>query len=110
MAEWHLEELRDALEKKGWRIIAELPGDDYAISAVWEIQRSARRPSLFIEFNGKDDMVTLPVERSYGCQLRGRESIQLYFGKRGDALSQRRHIWRQDMRRFVEGLDAEDET
>jgi hypothetical protein len=33
MANWHLDELKMALEKRGWRI-AECPGDDHRISGI----------------------------------------------------------------------------
>ncbi|HXG68394.1 MAG TPA: hypothetical protein VNO70_25085 [Blastocatellia bacterium] len=106
MANWHLEELRNALERRGWRIVSELPGDGYAISASWEIQRSDKAPSLFIDFNGLADMVTLPIEKSYGCQVRGYESLSLYFRKRGETGSNRKQIWQSDLKQFIESLDT----
>jgi hypothetical protein len=36
MADSHLMELRASLEKRGWQVAAELPGDDRAISGSWE--------------------------------------------------------------------------
>ena len=39
MAQWHLDEIRAALEKRGWRLTAELPGNDYNISATWQFER-----------------------------------------------------------------------
>ena len=41
MALWHLDELRNALERRGWRFEGELPGDGYAISATCSFRRSA---------------------------------------------------------------------
>jgi len=35
-ADWHLKELRASLEKRGWRVAAELPGDDRTISGSWD--------------------------------------------------------------------------
>ncbi len=69
MAEWHLRELRGALEQKGWQIIAELPGQDNATSCVWEIRRSTREPAVFIAFEGQDELTTLPIAESYGCHI-----------------------------------------
>ena len=105
MAEWHLNKLRAALERRGWHIVAELPGNDYDISAIWEIQRSAKRPSLFIEFDGLDDMETLPIDQSYGCRTQGNKSLSLYFGKRGDNGSRKREVWQKKLQHFIEGLD-----
>jgi hypothetical protein len=102
MADWHLKELRDALETIGWVIIAEVPGDDYAISATWEIRRSNKQPSVFIDFEGLDDMATLPIERSYGCHVRGRGSCGLYFGRRGEGKSARRRSWANELNQVVE--------
>src|SRR3954447_9122408 len=79
----HLQALEEALLRKGWRVIAVHPGDDYRISATWEIQRGSRQPSQFIDFDGLDDVVCLPLEESYGCHIRGRsatnEVASLYF-------------------------------
>src|SRR6185295_9487038 len=106
MADWHLKELRNELEKRGWVIIAELPGDNYAISASWEIQRSNKEPSVFIDFEGLDDMATLPIERSYGCHIRPGKSPCLYFGRRGEKKSVRRRSWAKELMQFVEGAES----
>ena len=107
MAEWHLKELRDALEQGGWRITAERPGDDYSISATWEIQRSSKLPTILIDFKGLDDMVTLPIEQSYGCHVRGQNSCRLYFGRRGEGRSQVRQAWKDELTLFTQALDRE---
>ena len=106
MAVWHLQELRNAFEQKGWRVIAEHPGDDYRVSATWEIQRSTEEPSIFIDFEGLDDLVTLPLEQSYGCQIRGKDSSRgLYFGRKGEGNSARQENWRQALREFISELE-----
>jgi hypothetical protein len=106
MADWHLKELRDALESKGWQIIAEYARDEYAISASWEIQRSSKTPSLLIDFDSLDDMLTLPIERSYGCKVRGSDLVSLYFGRRGDKGSRTRQNWYEELHQFVSELDG----
>lgn len=63
--------------------------------------------STFIAFEGLDDLVTLPLEQSYGCYVRGRESVSLYFGRRGENDSKRKRIWQNDLMRFVNGLEHE---
>ncbi len=60
----HLQALEEALLRKGWRIIAVHPGDGYRISATWEVQRSSKRPTLFIDFEGLEDRACLPLEGS----------------------------------------------
>ena len=83
MSQEHLHDLENTLTRRGWRIVAVLPGDSYSISATWEIQRSTRQPSLFIDFDGLDiDGYCRPLERAYGCEVRGRPEVSLYFGKR----------------------------
>ena len=76
MAEWHLKELRNAIERSGWRFVAEHPLDDLYISASWEFKRGGKEPVLWIDFGGIDDLRTLPIERSYGCQARHRPSVK----------------------------------
>ena len=106
MAVWHLRELRNAFEQKGWRIIAEHPGDDYCVSATWEIQRSTEEPSIFIDFQGLDDLVTLPLEQSYGCRIRGKDwPPGLHFGRKGEGKSARQEKWRQELREFISELE-----
>ena len=101
----HLQALEEALLRKGWRIIAVHPGDDYRISATWEIQRGSGQPSLFIDFDGLNDMVCLPLEESYGCHLRGSsaqdETAWLYFRRPNRS----RLLWKQDLAAFVLTLE-----
>ena len=80
MGDIHLHELRCALEKKGWRLVSEEEGDGYRISAVWRIQRSTRAEPLELLFNGLDDLRTLPLEQAYGCEIKDRHEVSLYFG------------------------------
>jgi hypothetical protein len=108
MADWHLQEIRNALEAKGWRIIAEHPGDDYRISATWEIERSTKKPPVFIDFEGLDDLVTLPLEQSYDCRIRGHDSLGLYLGRKGEGGSRRRQNWQNDLKQFLNELKRVD--
>ena len=104
MATWHLEELRNALERKGWRVVAELPGDDYRVSATWELQRSGDPRSLVIDFDGLDDMKTLPLDESYACSVRGTDH-SLSFSRRGETGSDARARWRDQLSAFVESFN-----
>jgi hypothetical protein len=105
MSKPHLRALEEALLRKGWRVIAVYPGDGYRISATWEVQRSSRQPNRFIDFDGLDDMVCLPLEESYGCHVRGRpakdEAAWLYFRRPNRS----RDLWEQDLAAFVLALD-----
>lgn len=105
MAEWHLQDIRNALEARGWRIIAEHPGDDYRISVTWELERSTKKPLVFIDFHGLDDLVTLTLEQSYGCCIRGHGSLSLYFGRKGERGSRRQQNWQSDLEHFINELD-----
>ena len=105
MAQWHLDELQNFLERHGWRIIAEQAGDEYSISATWVTQRSTQVEPLLIDFEGLDDMQTLPLEQSYGCHIRGRSSIGIYFGRKGHKSSSRRANWHEELSKFVAQLD-----
>ena len=106
MPDWHLQEIRDALESRGWRFVAEHPGDDYRVSATWEIERSTKNPTLFLDFQGLDDLNTLPLEQSYGCRVRGSGAPGLYFGRKGVGGSGRRQKWQQDLQQFLVELDS----
>ncbi len=81
MAEWHLSELAHALRQRGWRIVSVHPGDDYRVSATWEVRRSTKQPSQLLDFDGMDASgdFCVPIEQSYGCDVRGVDGDGLYF-------------------------------
>ncbi|HET9789244.1 MAG TPA: hypothetical protein VFP47_19065 [Pyrinomonadaceae bacterium] len=106
MPDWHLQEIRDALESRGWRLVAERPGDEYRVSATWEIERSTKKPSVLIDFAGLDDLIALPLEQSYGCSVRGSDSLGLYFGRKGERGSKRRQSWQRNLQQFLDKLDS----
>ena len=105
MARWHLDELRNALERNGWRVVAELAGDDYKVSATWELRRSGDPRSVLIDFNGLDDLNVLPLDESYACRARDSDH-SLYFSRRGETGSAARVRWRDDLKSFVENLNG----
>lgn len=39
MSRPHLRDLVEALTRRGWLVVAVHPGDDYRVSAAWEIRR-----------------------------------------------------------------------
>jgi hypothetical protein len=88
---------------KGWRIVAHHPGDDYNVSASWEVQRSTRFPSVFIDFAGLDDMVCLPLEQAYACRIREFPTVNLYFGTGNKK-------WAESVQAFVEALGSHETT
>jgi hypothetical protein len=98
MAAWHLDELRAALERRGWGC-TEIPGDDYRVSATWELRRAGDGRVLHVDFEGLDDLRTLPLAESYGCKVREGD-LSLYFRRQ-----RARKLWEADLRAFVEGLE-----
>jgi hypothetical protein len=98
MSTWHLKSLRNSLTQKGWKIVAEHPGNEYDISGSWEIRRGA---ILLIDFGGMDKSgaACLPISRSYCCRLRGRANCGVYFGKS-------RKKWASHLKQFILALDA----
>ncbi len=102
MSQPHLRALEEALARRGWRVVAVHPGDDYQISATWEIQRSGQ-PSLLLDFDGMDAAgdSCLPIEQSHGCQVRGRSALDLYFRR----VNRSRSLWEQELAAFVLALD-----
>jgi hypothetical protein len=106
MAQWHLDELRGALERKGWRVVAEHPGDDYKVSGTWELHRSRDSRVVLIDFEGLDDLHALPIDESYACSMRGSKH-SLYFRRRGESGSSARARWRGELQSFVEAVGAQ---
>lgn len=99
----HLTALEDALARRGWRIATVQPGDEYRISATWELQRAGGSRRLLIDFEGMgpDGDVCLPLEQSYGCHVRGVTGLSLYFRR----VNRSRDLWEEELAAFVRALD-----
>jgi hypothetical protein len=104
MAKWHLEQLQLALERKGWRIVAEYPGDEDHIAATWEIERSNNEKPILIDFVCLGATNTMQVEQSDYCSVRRSESLSLHFQKQGYRGSERRQAWQSDLCQFIREL------
>src|SRR5258706_4040666 len=105
MTQWHLDELREALERKGWRFVSELHGDDRAISGRWKFERSGQPSEVVIDFHGLDDLEVLPMNESYACYVQG-SSHSLYFRRRGETGTPARERWKGELSAFVAGVEA----
>lgn len=79
--QYHLHDIKTALNDNHWKVIDELPGNDYDIAAVWQIARPNGLNILHIEFEGLDDMKTLPIERAYAIKIREAPDIGAYFSR-----------------------------
>ena len=106
MAQWHLEELRAALEHRGWRLSAELPGDDRRVSGSWALSRSGESRDVMLDFEGLEESRVLPMSESYACGVRGTKH-SLYFRRRGDNDPSVRERWKQELSAFVAGVGAQ---
>jgi hypothetical protein len=104
MADWHLKGLRDAMESSGWRFVAEHASDHLYVSASWEFEGNKNEPHIFIDFEGIDDLRTLPIDESYACHVRNNRSLSLYFGRKGEKGSTQRETWKKELHGFVASL------
>jgi hypothetical protein len=109
MAQWHLDQLMEELERKGWQFVRFIPSEDLYVSGSWEIRRFGSLKSIFIDFNGVDDLNTLSMEESYGCRIR-EKTDGLYFSKQGiDKKSENYKIWKKNLKDFVENIKKGEE-
>jgi hypothetical protein len=94
--------LEDALSRRGWRIVAVHPGDDYKISATWGLARG-KNETLLLDFDGMepDGDFCFPLAESYGCHLRGQNSNGLYFRR----VNHSRQLWEKELAEFVRSLE-----
>ena len=110
MGYWHFEDLRNALASKGWQIIAEYSDSGVGMkSGSWEIRRSTRKPSLFIDFCGGwdlDGLTRMDLAQSYGCDVRDHPGTGLYFSKQHKW--EDRTKWKEELRQFMCLLDKID--
>jgi hypothetical protein len=104
MSKPHLEALENAIRRSRWRVVSVHPGDDYQVSATWEIRRNEGDASILIDFDGlsaRGDRC-LPLDESYGCHVRNQESIALYFKR----VVRSRESWERDVEEFVQSLET----
>ncbi|MBB3168727.1 hypothetical protein [Simiduia aestuariiviva] len=99
MSEITLNQLRNTLERSHWKVLDELPGDDYRFSGFWKIARPDNSSPLTIAFNGLDDMETYPMEKSYGFELVEHPEISAYMGKHTTK------SWPKELQAFIEKLN-----
>ena len=97
MSKSHLKDLRNAIEASHWRIAEVLPGDDYRISASWVLVRPDGSGRLHLDFEGIDDLRSLPIEQSCGCQVREVPERGLYFARI-------KRSWKDELSGFVTRL------
>lgn len=81
MSNLHLEELRSALERNHWRVVAELPGNEQSVSAVWRISRPDGSCPVHVEFAGLSENEVLPIEEAYGVNVREAPDVKAYFAR-----------------------------
>jgi hypothetical protein len=105
VSEWHLRELEAQLARGGWQVIVVHDGDQRRVSASWEIERAKRR--LVLDFEGSDDLITLPLDQAYGVQVRGNSEVGLYFSKK-PTQGRPNRSWERDLASFVAALDDVD--
>ena len=101
----HLNELRAALTEGGWKIVAERlrDEDDVQGAATWEVRRDGGSPPVLIDFAGLGGMgEDIPLEESYGCKVRGRGDVGLYFRR----INRSRELWLRDLSEFIRSLDT----
>ncbi len=99
MSEITLKQLRNTLERNHWRVLDELPGDDYRFSGFWVIARPDNSSQLTIAFNGLNDMETYPMDKSYGFELVEHPEISAYMGKHTSK------AWPKELQDFMENLN-----
>jgi hypothetical protein len=98
MSSQHLSGIKSALERSQWRVIDELPGNDHFISAVWRIARPDGSGIFHLEFEGMDDLDTLPIERAYGIRVREAPEIGAYFARPS-------RTWPVKLEQFINNLE-----
>lgn len=98
MADRHLSDLENALNRAHWVISERLPGNDYEISGYWVICRPDGSHQRTLVFDGLDDMDTLPLDKAYSCSVLSTKGTSLYFS-RGPS-------WKSELRDFVSVLES----
>lgn len=98
MSNQHLKELRSALECNHWRVVAELPGNDQVVSAVWRIARPDGSCPVHVEFEGLSEMEVLPIDKAYGVNVREVPEVKAYFARPS-------RTWPSELGQFISRLE-----
>ena len=102
MSQSHLNELRAALTDHGWKVRTRAPDEDVRGAGTWELRRGSDDQPILIDFDGLGPMgETLPLDQSYGCQVRDVSNASLYFRR----INRSRKLWKADLAAFIAALD-----
>ena len=98
MSDLHLIQLRNSLELRKWNIEQELDGNGYDVSGYWVIARPDGNERFTLAFEGMDDNIVLPIDRSYACKMVENPGINLYFSKIHGR-------WKEDLEQFLDSIE-----
>ena len=98
MAQWHLDEIENALNRIGWNVTKRIPSSDNFIGG-WTISRGNLRTIYFNGiFDGLGNTIKNPsLDKAYGCDIQD-TNISLYFYKKGK-------MWNEALKNFVDELN-----
>ena len=77
---WHIDEIRNSLTKKGWRILSEELQDDDRYTCFWEIALNSKQVTL--AFEGYDEFDTFDFSQSFGCHVLEDQSVAIHLPKK----------------------------
>jgi hypothetical protein len=95
--EYHLNDLRKALENERWVLTDVLEGNGYDISGVWQLERYGEK--IEIHFDGQDDLKVLPMEKAFGCSAIPYLDVSLYFAPRNKS-------WNKLLQLFISKIES----
>jgi hypothetical protein len=110
MAQWHLDELRAALQQRGWGI-EQREGEGYRGAARWVLRRAgvrygkAETRELVLEFGVHDARGVLPLDQAWSCAVPAL-GLDLYFTQPGLPHSESRLRWQARLGDFARALEA----
>ena len=100
MAQWHLDEIENSLNRIGWTIIERKnPNEKENFIGAWIIKRASERIMDFEGiFDGMGNTIKNPsLDKAYGCQINGTD-ISLYFYKKGKK-------WDENLEGFINEIN-----
>ena len=101
--EYHLNDLRKALENKRWVLTDVLEGNGYDMSGVWQLERYGKK--IEIRFDGQDDLEVLPMEKAFGCSAAPYLGVSLYFAPKNKSWEKLLHVFISKIERLSTNED-----
>lgn len=105
MAQWHIDELRKALENRNWKVQDEPYSHNNRMTGAWRLKKGDFSTIIF--FEGYDESGVFEFEKSFGCNLKDKNDVALYLPKHKPKKAKPNSLkaWQSELNEFIQGVE-----